>query len=78
MYFFVSSVFMLMIVWEPEFFKRSEKDTIGLLFKANNRRAYIYDNLGFRTDPEYEKQKNAVSDSMKPYPVVQFGLKINK
>lgn len=43
---------MLMIVWEPEFFKRSEKDTIGLLFKANNRRAYIYDKLGFRTDPE--------------------------
>ena len=43
---------MLMIVWEPEFFKRAEKDTIGLLFKANNRRAYIYDKLGFRTDPE--------------------------
>ena len=24
-----------MTVWEPEVFKRSEKETIGLLFKAN-------------------------------------------
>ena len=69
---------MLMTVWEPEVFKRSDKETIGLLFKANNRSAYIYDNLGFRRSLSKKKKKNAVSDSMKSYPVVQFGLKINK
>ena len=69
---------MLMTVWEPEVFKRSDKETIGLLFKAKNRSAYIYDNHGFRPEPRYEKGKNAVSDPMKPYPVVQFALKINR
>ena len=69
---------MLMTVWESEVFKRWEKETIGLLFKANNRSAYIYDNLGFRRSLIKKKKKNAVSDPMKPYPVVQFVLKINK
>ena len=69
---------MLMKVWED--FERSEKETIGLLFKQTIKAHTLTITLDLAILGGVKKKKRTLRSCrpMKPYPMVLFGLKVNK